>query len=389
MKVIYEGVLMPNRAYFVIADITGYTAFLTGSELEHAQDILKSLFDTLLDNIKAPLTISNFQGDAILTYAPEGSFVLGQTLLESVENIYCAFSHKLELMHRNTTCTCRACANIPKLDLKLFVHFGEYLLQDMRGKAELSGPDVIIAHRMMKNEVKEKTGLKAYTLFSEVAVNQLGLQDFTCEMHPHSETYDHIGEVKMYAYCLKTMWEHEREKRRDIVNPQEAWFVYDHDIPASPATVWDYYTEPQRKVTAYGVDGITVSAKNAGRMGVGSITHCAHGSSSKTDFLVLDWKPFEYITEKITGLPMGMMGRTTLHLTPTEAGTHVAVRFDYVTGINAVSKFMANIMRPMMKGMLVKDYTKIFTNMRQLILDDIASGKLVVEAPVTQQQVVN
>ena len=158
---VLKGYLMVSRGYFVIADITGYTAFLTGSELEHAQDILKSLFNSLLDNIKAPLLISNFQGDAILSYAVEGSFINGQVLLEIIENIYCAFAQKLEMMHQNTTCTCKACANIPKLDLKLFVHFGEYLIQDMRGKAELSGPDVIIAHRMMKNDVKEKTGLKA------------------------------------------------------------------------------------------------------------------------------------------------------------------------------------------------------------------------------------
>ncbi|NWF68741.1 MAG: hypothetical protein HXY40_06630 [Chloroflexi bacterium] len=63
-------------------------------------------------------------------------------------------------------------------------------------KLELSRPDVIIAHRVMKNEVKEKTGYKAYTLFSESAVNALDLQDFTCEMKPHSETYDHVGEVR-------------------------------------------------------------------------------------------------------------------------------------------------------------------------------------------------
>lgn len=54
-----------QKGIFVIADITGYTAFLTQSELDHAHEILKTLFDTLLNNIKTPLQISNFQGDAI------------------------------------------------------------------------------------------------------------------------------------------------------------------------------------------------------------------------------------------------------------------------------------------------------------------------------------
>ena len=210
---------MPHKAYFVIADITGYTAFLTGSELDHAQDILKTLFNALHTNIKPPLIISNYQGDAILTYAPEGSFIEGQTLLETIENIYIGFAQTLERMKNNTTCTCKACANMDRLDLKLFVHYGEYVFQEMPGRTELSGADVIIAHRMMKNEVKEKTGLKAYTLFSKAAVDSLGLQDFTCEMKDHSESYDHIGEVQMYAYCLKTMWEREREKRRIRLTP--------------------------------------------------------------------------------------------------------------------------------------------------------------------------
>ena len=36
---------MIQDAYFIITDISGYTAYLTKSELDHAQDILKTLFD--------------------------------------------------------------------------------------------------------------------------------------------------------------------------------------------------------------------------------------------------------------------------------------------------------------------------------------------------------
>ena len=33
-------------AYFAIADISGYTSFLAGVELDHAQDIIADLMDT-------------------------------------------------------------------------------------------------------------------------------------------------------------------------------------------------------------------------------------------------------------------------------------------------------------------------------------------------------
>lgn len=36
---------MANNAYFIITDISGYTEHLTESELEHAHEILQSLFD--------------------------------------------------------------------------------------------------------------------------------------------------------------------------------------------------------------------------------------------------------------------------------------------------------------------------------------------------------
>jgi hypothetical protein len=39
----------PESACFVIADISGYTGFLAGVELEHAQDIIADVMDTRED----------------------------------------------------------------------------------------------------------------------------------------------------------------------------------------------------------------------------------------------------------------------------------------------------------------------------------------------------
>src|SRR5881275_2406729 len=108
---------MKQQGYLIITDISGYTGFLTQAELEHAHDILDNLFKTLLANINPPLMVSKLEGDAIFAFSPSGSFIQGQTLLESIENIYFAFGTALENMRINTTCTCTACRNIPSLDL--------------------------------------------------------------------------------------------------------------------------------------------------------------------------------------------------------------------------------------------------------------------------------
>ena len=58
-----------DSGYLIIADITGYTACLSKSELEHAHDILQSLIQTIIEQINAPLVISRLQGDAVICYA--------------------------------------------------------------------------------------------------------------------------------------------------------------------------------------------------------------------------------------------------------------------------------------------------------------------------------
>lgn len=141
--------------------------------MEHAQAVLKTLFDTLLANTKPPLIISNFQGDAILSYSPEVNIKSGQTLLKEVENLYFAFIEKIENMNRVNTCVCKACQNVVSLDLKMFVHYGSYFLQDLGGKQELSGGDVILIHRLMKNSIREKTGVKAYAVLANQRLNRL------------------------------------------------------------------------------------------------------------------------------------------------------------------------------------------------------------------------
>lgn len=369
---------MPHKGYFVIADVTGYTAFMTGSELDHAQDILRTLFETLHDGIRPPLIISNYQGDAILTYAAEGSVLQGQTLLELIENIYYLFARKLEQMHRNTTCTCNACRNIPNLDLKLFAHYGEYVIQDMRGKQELSGPDVIVVHRMMKNEVKEKTGKKAYVLLTEAAARAMRLEEYCrAEMIPHSESYEHIGKVQMYVHCLKTVWAREHEKRRVVADPQNLWLNIETDIPAPPAVVWDYLNEPDHKrrwMGAAGVSGLRITDLKKGRVDVGTFNHCAHGKD-EIAMQIVDWRPFEYFTME-THMPMNGIMRDTYRLTPIEGGTRVSL----MTSLHAekpLNRLAVKALMALMKRSFARHTRAAAAELCCMVEEESASGKLV------------
>ena len=230
---------MAEQGYFVIADITGYTAFLSSSELEHAEDSLRSLINLLIEQTKPPLVISRLQGDAVISYAPQASFLQGQTLVEIIENSYVAFRQARERMQLNTTCTCAACQNIPNLDLKFLVHYGSYVLQQTPMYQELVGNDVNLTHRLLKNRITELTGVKAYAAYTEPAVEALGIKEFCIDMSQHTESYEHLGEVLLFIQDLQRVWTRERERRRVLVEPGEAWFTVEGDIPAPPPLVWD------------------------------------------------------------------------------------------------------------------------------------------------------
>ena len=139
-----------QTGYFILADISGYTSYLAGVELDHAHEILTDLLETIMDRFKPFLIISKLEGDAVFAYVPTGKMPRGETLLELVEGTYLAFRDRQLAIQRRTTCACNACHNIPSLDLKFIVHHGEYLLQVVRSIIEPIGSDVNLAHRLKK-----------------------------------------------------------------------------------------------------------------------------------------------------------------------------------------------------------------------------------------------
>ena len=286
---------MAKKGYFILTDISGYTEFLTRSELDHAQDALQNLFDVQLAHIKHPFVISGFRGDAIFMYIPETNFCEPQTILESLENLYFVFADALRQMIYNTTCTCRACQNMSRLDLKMVIHYGEYVIQKLGDREELLGADVIVPHRMLKNSVIEETGIESYALFSDAAAEASKLSQLAYPLVPHSEVYAHLGEVKMQVLDLRKVWEREQEKHRFTVTAEEAWLTFEWDVPGPPSLVWEYLTTPRLEQEWAGYDLVERTDSLGGRFQSETTYHCAHGEIHFFN-RILDWKPFDYVS---------------------------------------------------------------------------------------------
>src|SRR6059058_6667027 len=94
-----------EAACFVIADISGYTSFLAGVELDHAHDIIADVMDTLVRRLRPPFRLAKFEGDAAFFYAVADK-VDGSALQDAIEAAYVAFRKRLRSIKQATSCEC-------------------------------------------------------------------------------------------------------------------------------------------------------------------------------------------------------------------------------------------------------------------------------------------
>ena len=314
-----------ERGCLVLADITGYTGYLAGSELEHAQDVLADLMETVLKALRPTLRLAKLEGDAAFVYAPTEK-IDASMLLDTVEECYFTFQRRLRSIRRATTCECNACVLIPSLSLKLFAHDGEFIRQRIAGREELAGTDVILVHRLMKNTVAEAMRVRGYALFTAPCVVAMKVDPAALAMREHRETYEHIGEVASYVHDLEARWKYEQEHRRVVVEADDAEASVESALPAPPPLVWDYMTDPaKRMLWQVGTDRVD-QTNPSGRRGAGTTNHCVHGHGTIVEE-ILDWRPFDYYTIR-AAVPSFGMTTYTFEFTPTDAGTRVQFRIE-------------------------------------------------------------
>ncbi len=283
-----------QHGFLVIADISGYTSFVAKTELEHSHEILSELLELLVERFQPLMTISKLEGDAVFAFAADGVFVRGGTLIDFIEAMYVAFRDKQLSMKRATTCTCNACRHIPSLDLKFFVHCGDFIQQKVASVRELVGSDVNLIHRLTKNHISEATGWRAYILLTEQSCSRLNLN--LANAHVQMEEYEHLGQIKTYNIDLHQRYKEITEQRRVMLEEQDADFILRADFPTPPAVTWEWIQDPDKRNTWNGGHVTwSLGERPNGRAGVGASNHCAHGKSISIE-VVVDWRPFEYST---------------------------------------------------------------------------------------------
>jgi uncharacterized protein YndB with AHSA1/START domain len=180
------------------------------------------------------------------------------------------------------------------LDVKFVVHYGEFIRQKMSGREELAGRDVILVHRLLKNDVGKTLGSRAYALYSDACLQAMGIDRVAQGLQEHSEAIEHIGETKCWVSDLEAAWMRESETARSLAQRAGAYLVIEWEFAAPRQAVWDFVTSPQHHARWQRSDGVVQNAAR-GRRGAGTQNHCLHGKDAVIEDII-DWRPFDYVT---------------------------------------------------------------------------------------------
>ena len=196
----------------IIIDISGYTKFMISNKnsLVHGQIIITELINEIIKQIQLPFVIAKLEGDAVFLYCEKGSHLIKwNNVIDDLENklllFFKVFSLKIAELSGSNICNCSACQHIQDLKLKIVIHSGKAVIYSINNGVELSGIDVIIVHRLLKNSVNSDE----YIIFSEDAYQALGIfiDDLVSKGR---ENYNDLGSINTYVYDFN--------KSNDILN---------------------------------------------------------------------------------------------------------------------------------------------------------------------------
>ena len=196
----------------ILADISGYTRFMLENQTAavHGQQCITFLIETLLREVDIPLRLQEIEGDAVFLYAArEGDEAAWRQALADVRaklpRFFAAFLEGMSLAAEATPCSCAVCRDSGTLKLKLIVHSGRAVFHAIGGRALVSGADVILAHRLLKNSVPGDE----YLLMTEAAYRDLG-RDMGVEFVPGEEHCAEFGTVRTYVRHVGGEWTRQR-----------------------------------------------------------------------------------------------------------------------------------------------------------------------------------
>ncbi len=195
---------MESRGIIWLSDISGYTEFLTSTEIEHANMVMMSIFSAMLEGSPIDFRVMEVEGDALFCWIPfQQEHPSLKELFQLVEHQYKRFLGVqrwfVEAFECPKRCDCQVCQSLVKLRLKFVLHMGRVGLYRIKNFEKIAGLDVVVAHRLLKNTVAEPE----YVLVTKELLSELGGEIQPAHWQEGEDWYPVLGKVKYRYHPLK------------------------------------------------------------------------------------------------------------------------------------------------------------------------------------------
>jgi len=186
---------MEDQALIFIPDISGFTKFVTKCEINHTNHIISNLINIILDSNPLELKVSEIEGDAVLFYF-KGMPPKKEEIIQQSKRMFIDFHTNLKAMERNFFCKCGSCTTASNLTLKFIVHYGVCKEVPIHNSTKLIGSDVILAHKLLKNNIPEREYILLSEKYLKSQQSKLIIEEDWVDIKSNIENFENFGEIR-------------------------------------------------------------------------------------------------------------------------------------------------------------------------------------------------
>jgi len=253
------------ESLLLIPDISGFTRFVNETESEHGRHIVAELLEIIIDSDELGLTVAEIEGDAVLFYL-ENDVPSIESLAAEAERMFVNFHTHLRAYESRRICRCGACTSAQSLTLKFVAHSASLEFIEVKEFRKPFGPDVILAHRLLKNDIPVDEYLLLTKAWSEKAPQ--GLPAWINLQNGHAQ-YDEIGTIQFQYAPMGILHDHipsppEVEDFERISNPVTQSVYVDRAV----ADTYELVSNLDLRLSfADGVDSVRYDENRVNRVG--------------------------------------------------------------------------------------------------------------------------
>ncbi|NQU88329.1 MAG: DUF2652 domain-containing protein [Mariniphaga sp.] len=332
-----------------IPDISGFTDFVNKTEINHSRHIISELLEIIINSDKSDMSVSEIEGDAVLFFKEDVPSV--PDLIEQCKHTFINFHNHLRRYDTERICKCGACETATRLTLKFIIHKGEVGKINIKDHQKLHGPEVILAHKLLKNSISENE----YILITDQFKQELSSVEIQPEerisIKRGSDLYKEMGDFD-YSYIPIKSFLNELTESSQISFPGLSTnkISITNTIDASVELIYENFTNLEKRME-WNEDIKEIIMKDNGLNKAASLHTCLVGSYSLDIESIgrMENKSQIIYGERLNEFK-GLHDIISIYTFEKEEGqTHIQVEVDY-----KIKSWIGKLLNPLIRKMLIK-----------------------------------